>query len=370
MSSVRKKNLKAGRDRRPSRPPLGFLDEPPPGLFPSRDEVFRVFMVVVLAASVAVACHFVAGFRRRQQRPFCDSGDDPQDFCEPCPDHGECIRGRWECLLGYKKKGRRCVEDGEINQKVERLTELIEDYTCGGYAQVLCYETGIIWFPEADILKMLDEHRLKDAGGLENDTWILLNQKAIKAAESSLEIRISFDGTKDVKCPDSLVELHKPYSCQIRQWIRKNALLLAPVSFLITGSIWLSLRIRRKKYISSRAEQLYEQCVDCKEHTLWVEPWVGFSWLRDHLLLPRERKDPVLWKKVEELVLEDSRIDQYPKMIKGEQKVVLEWQVEGYLSSERTTKAAANRAKVPKVKDLHESALQEKQEPNLALSAS
>lgn len=49
-------------------------------------------------------------------------------------------------------------------------------------------------FPEADILKMLDEHRLMDANGLENDTWILLNQKAIKAAESSLEIRISSDG--------------------------------------------------------------------------------------------------------------------------------------------------------------------------------
>jgi hypothetical protein len=29
---------------------------------------------------------------------------------------------------------------------------------------------------------------------------------------------------------------------------------------------------------------------------------------------------------VEELILEDSRIDQYPKVVKGESKVVLEWQ--------------------------------------------
>lgn len=28
------------------------------------------------------------------------------------------------------------------------------------------------------------------------------------------------------------------------------------------------------------------------------EPWVVASRLRDHLLLPKERKDPVLWKKV------------------------------------------------------------------------
>lgn len=28
------------------------------------------------------------------------------------------------------------------------------------------------------------------------------------------------------------------------------------------------------------------------------ESWVVASWLRDHLLFPRERKDPHLWKKV------------------------------------------------------------------------
>lgn len=87
------------------------------------------------------------------------------------------------------------------------------------------------------------------------------------------------------------------------------------------------------------------------------EPWVVAAWLRDYLLLPNERKDPFLWKKVcpcllvsffffllllleevsmhaqtklllqvEELVQEDSRVDQYPKLLKGEQKVVWEWQ--------------------------------------------
>lgn len=29
------------------------------------------------------------------------------------------------------------------------------------------------------------------------------------------------------------------------------------------------------------------------------EPWVAAAWLRDHLLLPNERKDPFLWKKVQ-----------------------------------------------------------------------
>jgi hypothetical protein len=35
------------------------------------------------------------------------------------------------------------------------------------------------------------------------------------------------------------------------------------------------------------------------------EPWVVASRLRDYLLLPRERKDPLLWKKVNfEVILE------------------------------------------------------------------
>ncbi|KAL6556983.1 hypothetical protein OROHE_006859 [Orobanche hederae] len=56
------------------------------------------------------------------------------------------------------------------------------------------------------------------------------------------------------------------------------------------------------------------------------EPWVVASWLRDHLLSPMERKDSLPWRKVEELVQEDSRVDQYPRLIKGESKVVWEWQ--------------------------------------------
>ncbi|KAF3949379.1 hypothetical protein CMV_024739 [Castanea mollissima] len=76
------------------------------------------------------------------------------------------------------------------------------------------------------------------------------------------------------------------------------------------------------------------------------EPWVVASRLRDHLLLPRERKNPVLWKKVEELVQEDSRVDRYPKLVKGESKVVWEWQVEGSLSTSKVRKKVeANRLK-------------------------
>jgi len=38
---------------------------------------------------------------------------------------------------------------------------------------------------------------------------------------------------------------------------------------------------------------------------------------------------------VEEFIQEDSRIDQYPKLVKGESRAVLEWQVEGALRSRK-----------------------------------
>ncbi|KAJ4836641.1 hypothetical protein Tsubulata_046749 [Turnera subulata] len=77
------------------------------------------------------------------------------------------------------------------------------------------------------------------------------------------------------------------------------------------------------------------------------EPWVVASRLRDHVLLPKERRDPVLWRKVEQLVQEDSRVDRYPKIVKGESKVVWEWQVEGSLSSERMRRKMGSKMKSP-----------------------
>ncbi|KAK2365863.1 Man1-Src1p-carboxy-terminal domain protein [Trifolium repens] len=45
-------------------------------------------------------------------------------------------------------------------------------------------------------------------------------------------------------------------------------------------------------------EILEENALTSKSVNGECEPWVVASRLRDHLLLPRERKDPLLWKKV------------------------------------------------------------------------
>lgn len=111
------------------------------------------------------------------------------------------------------------------------------------------------------------------------------------------------------------------------------------------------LRIRRRWYLTKRAEQLYHQVCDILEENALMsksigdrEPWLVASRIRDHLLSPRERRDSLLWRMVEDLVEFDSRLDRYPKLVKGESKVVWEWQVEGSLSSARRREQMGNRS--------------------------
>lgn len=128
----------------------------------------------------------------------------------------------------------------------------------------------------------------------------------------------------------------------------------------LVGCVWMLLRVHQRHYLSVRAEELYEQVCDTLEEAALVsrsingegegEPWIVASWLRDNVLTPKERRNPMLWKKVEELVQEDSRLDRYPKMLKGEPKVVWEWQVEG--SSMRSSGKKKSEVKKQKSSDL------------------
>uniref|UniRef100_A0A5B7BXT4 Man1/Src1-like C-terminal domain-containing protein n=1 Tax=Davidia involucrata TaxID=16924 RepID=A0A5B7BXT4_DAVIN len=327
-----------------------LLMEPSPDFFPSKGEFLRLVTVVAIAASVAMACNYVVTFLNRQPKPFCDSNIDfdnsLSDFCEPCPSNGECYEGKLECARGYRKHGKLCVEDGDINETAKKLLKLVEIRVCEAYAQYLCDGTGTVWAQEDELWNNFDEFKLMKNYGLDDTIYMHAKQRTMVTVDKLLETRTNTHGIKELKCPDLIAEHYKPVTCYIRQWIAKHTLVLIPVCASLVGCTLLLLRFRRRHYLSVRAEQLYNKVCDILEENAFIsksgngeeEPWVVASWLRDHLLLPRERKDPLLWKKVEELVQEDSRLDRYPKLVKGESKVVWEWQVEGSLSSSRKRK--------------------------------
>ncbi|KAK6947463.1 Man1/Src1, C-terminal [Dillenia turbinata] len=341
-----------------SSPIFQFLAmEPPDKLLPSKAELLKLLAVVAIASSVAVTCNFLLSSFTRQPKPFCDTNPASDvlisDFCEPCPEHGECKEGKLECLQGYRKHGRLCVEDGDINEMARKLSKWIEAHVCEEYVQFLCEGTGRIWVPEDEIWNDLYEDKLQENIDIDIAHHAYTKQRAMETIGKILEKRTDPNGGKELKCPDFLAKQYQPFVCYIRQWIWEHALVLVLACGLLAGCMWLVMGVRRRWYLSKRVEQLYHQvCEVLEENAMMsksvngeVQPWVIASWLRDHLLLPRERKDPLLWKRVESLVQEDSRVDQYPKLVKGESKVVWEWQVEGSLSSLRRRKKAESRMK-------------------------
>ncbi|KAL8552855.1 hypothetical protein ACS0TY_001510 [Phlomoides rotata] len=351
---------------KPSIPHTLFPVEPSLNSLPSsKTDFFRLIAVVSIAAAVVVACNFIATSLNQPPTPFCDSntsdsGDSVSEYCEPCPTNGVCYDGKLECGYGYKKQGKFCIEDGDISKAAKKLSKWVEVHVCESCAQSLCSGSGKCWVSEDELLNNLDKYKLNDNSELDEAIYAVAKQKAMDTIHNEMETRRDDRGGEEIKCPELLVNHYKPLNCVIWQWIIKHALLAVPACASFVGCILIASRAYQRHCLSVRAEQLYHEVCDILEEKPLVsrsvggegEPWVVASWLRDHLLLPKERKDPLLWRKVEELVLEDSRVDQYPKLVKGESKVVWEWQVEGPLVSPEKRKRSVGSASAEKSMNL------------------
>ncbi|XP_022159870.1 uncharacterized protein LOC111026156 isoform X2 [Momordica charantia] len=332
---------------------LKSLKQPPRDFFPSENDLIRLITVLFIACLVFLSCNFfVSRLASRRPEPFCDTDADSLDLlsdaCKPCPSHGECRGGELECVRGYRKHGRLCIEDGVINEAVKKLSEWLESHLCEANAKFMCDGVGTVWVKEDDIWDDLDGQALVENIGSDNTTFMYAKRKALETIIGLFQTQQNSLGIEELKCPDLLAESYKPFTCRIHHWVLKHAFVVLPVFLLLVGCTWLLWKLYRRQHLTNRAENLYNQvCEILEENALMskrisgqCESWVVASRLRDHLLLPRERKDPLLWRKVEELVQEDSRIDRYPRLVKGEGKEVWEWQ-EGSLSSSKEKRLAS-----------------------------
>nr|CAB3502303.1 unnamed protein product [Digitaria exilis] len=292
--------------------------EPPPGLFPDREDLLRLLSVLAIATAVAAACSLL----NRRPEPFCDSPLQPPhdyaggDSCQPCPHNGRCVEGKLECVQGFKRHGTSCIEDGLLSQTATKISELLQLRICDQHARALCGLPAKILFQKHEVLDTVDHLLSKNPAGLNEDGIQLVKVRVLNSAQGFFETAFTSNKAKAFRCPELVAERHRPLTCQVRQWISRN------IIFVTTFCIMV-------------CEILEDNAINAKIGNSDCEPWVVASWLRDHLLVPRERKNAFLWKKVEELILEDSRIHQYPKVIKGESKVVYEWQASGSLKTKK-----------------------------------
>ncbi|KAF3595403.1 hypothetical protein DY000_02024690 [Brassica cretica] len=349
------------RNPKSSHSPIRSLLEPPQSFFPSKEEFIKLLTMLLIACAVAFTCSFLAKHLGSDPKSFCDSDSDSidsdLDSCEPCPVNGECHQGKLQCDHGYRKQGTLCIEDGAINESTKKLVRHFERIVCEAYALTECYGTGTTWVPENGVWKDLRIGGFMD--NFDESAFDFVKAKAVEAVAELLEMRTNANGINELKCPEQLMESYKPLTCRVQQWLLQHIVIVSSSCAMLVTCAMLLRIIQRKRHFSSRVEELYDHVCDFLEENAVTsnsadsncEPWVIASRLRDHLLLPRERRDPLLWTKVEELIQEDSRIDRYPKIIKGEQKVVWEWQVEGSLSLSKLKKRRETQKKVRQISD-------------------
>ncbi|KAG0578524.1 hypothetical protein M758_4G026300 [Ceratodon purpureus] len=291
-------------------------------------------LAAVLLTAVAVYKLTLAGVRKLEdsRRPFCDGHQDPErDNCRPCPDNGLCLNGELRCIPGFRRQGAVCVPDKQIDRNAQILAEFVQNKVCRISGESLCRTDKTTWVPEHQLWDASKEEKM----GLDSESMWFVREKAVQLVRDKLNIRIDEFGLKEFECPIKLAATYQPIGCRLRKGIRANIYGILLTSFIVVSVAVHILKNLRYRRLLTRAEELYMQVCEILEERAGGASgeikWVVSSRLRDHLLLPSERKIPALWKEVEGLVQEDSRIDQYPKLVNGDSRVVWEWQGEGTL---------------------------------------
>eukprot|EP00250_Pteridium_aquilinum_P000006 c10011_g1_i1 orf=504-1523(+) len=304
-----------------------------------KEQILQFTAIVAVAATVAFLGITLVEWQKRQSLPFCDTTrSDLAESCIPCPDNGRCEGGNLECFSGFIRHGKYCIRDRETGKAVKAVDDYIVQQVCGQYSLPLCKWVGHERLTIIEATQLVEKVKLDEQLGIDPVKFKVAKEQGIRDAEKTLIRSRNFDGLLELQCPTDLLEYYKPYWCRAREWILSNYstfLIIIPIMLLAVNTL---SRVYRKRKVSMRAEQLYTQVCETLEEKArdklsGNETWVVASHLRDHLLTLRERQNNAAWLIVEQMVGKDSRIDQYPKLVKGESKVVWEWQVEGVLRS-------------------------------------
>ncbi|XP_075517879.1 uncharacterized protein LOC142552126 isoform X3 [Primulina tabacum] len=226
----------------------------------SKADLSRLIAVVSIAAAVAVACNFIANSINQHPKPFCDNNDySLSDRCDPCPENGLCYDGKMECGHGYRKHGKVCVEDGDINETAKKISKWAEVRVCDAYAQFSCSGIRGYWVGQDELWNKLYEDQTRDKDKLDEAIYMSARKRANETICKLLETRRNSQGIVEFKCPESIVNYYKPLSCRARKWMVKHALLLVPICALFIGGILIASRVYRRRVLSARAEQVYHE---------------------------------------------------------------------------------------------------------------
>uniref|UniRef100_A0A453JBU6 Uncharacterized protein n=1 Tax=Aegilops tauschii subsp. strangulata TaxID=200361 RepID=A0A453JBU6_AEGTS len=104
-----------------------------------------------------------------------------------------------------------------------------------------------------------DELLSKDAARLSDDGIKVVKERVLQSAHGFLETTSTYDKVQAFKCPELAAELHRPLSCQARQWVSSNIVFVMTFCVLSAGLLKILWSIYQRRALSKRAEQIYEQ---------------------------------------------------------------------------------------------------------------
>ncbi|GAQ87803.1 hypothetical protein KFL_003780090 [Klebsormidium nitens] len=288
------------------------------------------WLVLLLALGMVVALAISYLQAALRPIPFCDTGASPVGSqCIPCPEHGHCESGHLTCAVGYEKVGRHCVKDKRVEARVQKLAGKVKRFACQQRGLALCGYNASEAVTRASVMGMLGEGQTVDQRTA--DIFSLAVQRAgeelLMAAENGVPVLV---------CPDDLARQYKPLSCLAREAAQRNWKPLALLLLSILGALYFWRRRRQQQALVKAAETLYEKiCAeleDAAQRPGGAPKWKIATHFRDSLLKPRERGG-ALWKEVDRLAREDTRVLVRQQMVQGESFTVWEWREAGALLS-------------------------------------
>ncbi|KAK8285413.1 hypothetical protein V6Z11_D08G219400 [Gossypium hirsutum] len=95
--------------------------------------------------------------------------------------------------------------------------------------------------------------------GSDHTTYVYVKRRAMETIAKLLETRTNLHGLQEFKCPDALAEHYKPLTCRFRELVSKHSLIIIPICVGLIGCAVLFLKVRQRMYISTRADELYNQ---------------------------------------------------------------------------------------------------------------
>lgn len=140
-----------------------------------------------------------------------------------------------------------CIEDGLISQTANRISQLLQLRICDEHARALCGQAGKILFQELDISNMADELLAKDPVGLNEDGIKVAKNRVLESARGIFETTLTHNKVEVFKCPELVAELHRPLTCQVRQWIFRNIIFVMTFCMLHCSGFYGTF-IRDERY--------------------------------------------------------------------------------------------------------------------------